>query len=403
MHGPLMKVIITGFFGFPNGMGATARALAYAQGLTRCRAEVQVICVKPSESATGGALNPEVSGVYRGIPFLYTSGSTRVAKTRLGAAWLYFKGLIGLIQAVGRASRNDEKCTLLVFTDDSPSLLIVSWCAARLHGAKFVAEATEFPLIYRKPTARNRLIVWFNNRFAYPRLDGLIVISTYLEGYFRKMLGPRARILRIPIMVESDLWAREQLVQATQSFTIAYCGNLDHLGEVDDLIRAFLNVRQDKKPLRLLLIGGGSRLSALQHQAASLNSEGAIEFTGLLPRLKGLESLSSADLLILPRKSDTFSSAGFPTKLGEYLATGKPVIVSATGDIPLYLKDGENAYLVQPGDVKALTNRLQEAVTHYERALQVGQAGRRVAVEHFDVGVNCGRVISFLTELWEGV
>ena len=380
-------------------MGPTARAIAYARGLTKCGAEVQVVCVKPSETAMGKALNTEISGVYRGIPFQYTCGATRVAKSRIGAAWLYFKGLKGLVLAVGRVARADEKCVILAFTGDSSTLLIICRFAAWIFGGKLIVERSEFPLIHQQHTLRNRFIGWFNRRFLYPRLDGLIVISTHLEEYFRRLLGPGARILRIPIMVELDLWEHKIVRQVSPVFTITYSGNLDHVGEVDDLMKAFTDVNQHHRAARLLIIGGGSRLAALQQQARLMSMEGSIEFTGLLTRPKTREEINASDLLVLPRRAGTFSSYGFPTKLGEYLATGKPVIATSTGDIPLYLKDAESAYLIQPGDAEALSTRIEEVVTHYEIAIQIGQAGQRIAAQYFDIEPNCRRVISFINEL----
>jgi|GEM_PF-633103 len=397
-----MNIIITGLFGFPNGMGATSRALAYAKGLTLCGADVQVICIKPSEPASGEALNAQVSGIYRGISFQYACCATRVASSRIGAAWLYFKGLVGLIGAVAKLAHTDKRCTILALPGDSTVLLIVSRLAAWLHGAKLVVERNEFPLVYRKVSRINRFIGWFNNRFGYSRLDALIVISTHLEDYFRKILGPGESILRIPIMVEHNLWESSQLPSEADTFTITYCGNLDHEGEVDDLFRAYKGVSQLRRPIHLLIIGGGLRLSELKSIAQAVNPEGLIEFTGQLSREEIVEKLASSHLLVLPRRGGVFSSAGFPTKLGEYLATGKPVITTATGDIPLYLKDGESAYLIQPGDVQGLRDKIEEAIAHYDRALQIGQAGRCVAIEHFDIEVNCRKVVSLLTQLWGG-
>lgn len=397
-----MKIIITGFFGFPNGMGATSRALAYAQGFTLCGADVQVICIKPSEAASGKSLNTQVSGIYRGIFFQYACGTTRVASCRIGAAWFYFKGLLGLVRTIRKTAHIDERCAIMAFTGDLPMLFIFLRVAAWLHGAKLIVERNEFPLIYRKPTFKNRLIGWFNNRFGYSRLDILIVISTHLESYFRKMLGPEANILRIPIMVEHSLWKSSQLPSEAQDFIIIYCGNLDHAGEVDDLLRAYNGVSKIRRLVHLIIIGSGSRLSELKSVAQSFNPRGLIEFTGQLSRAKVIEKLASSHLLILPRKEGLFSSAGFPTKLGEYLATGKPVITTATGDIPLYLKDGESAYFIQPGDMQGLSDKIEHVITHYDHARQIGLAGQRIAVEHFDVEVNCRRVITLLAQLWEG-
>lgn len=391
-----MRIIITGFFGFPNGMAATNRAMAYAQGLRRCGADVQVVCAKPSEPATGKAWNEKASGIFHDIPFAYGSGTTRVARSRMGAAWLYLKSLYWLIRTIQIIAREQKRFAILAFPDDTASLPLILLLSSRLFGGKLLIERSEFPFVHAKQTPIIRLIRWLNQKWIYPRLDGLIVISTYLEEYYRRILGCRSNMVRIPIMVELDRWIQVTRNPEPHDFTIAYCGNLDHPGEVEDLISAFASVHRSQAKVKLLIIGDGKRKTGLQQITASQGTKGFIEFTGYLTREEVESRLSCCDLLVLPRRAGTFSSAGFPIKLGEYLATGKPVIVTATGDIPLYLKDGESAYLVQPGDVKALADRIQDVVAHYETALQVGRAGQRVAAKYFDIEPNCRRVFSFI-------
>jgi glycosyltransferase involved in cell wall biosynthesis len=397
-----MRIIIMGFFGFPNGMAATNRVMAYAQGLRRCGADVQVVCTKPSEPATGKAWNEKVSGIFHDIPFTYGSGTTRIARSRLGAAWLYLKSLWWLIGTIRKIAREQKRFAILAFPGDNASLPLFLLLSSRLFGGKLLIERSEFPFVHTKQTPISRLMRWLNLRWIYPRLDGLIVISTYLEEYYRRILGCRSNIVRIPIMVELDRWKQVIRNPEPRDFTIAYCGNLDELGEVDDLISAFAFVHRSQAKVKLLIIGDGKRKTELQQMNVSQKTMGFIEFTGYITREEVESRLSSCDLLVLPERAGTSSSAAFPTKLGEYLATGKPVIVTATGDIPLYLKDGESAYLVQPGDVKALADRIQEVVTHYETALQIGKAGQRVAAQYFDIEPNCRRAISFINELWAG-
>ena len=64
-------------------------------------------------------------------------------------------------------------------------------------------------------------------------------------------------------------------------------------------------------------------------------------------KLAGL--LEKADYGIIIRPDRRSSHAGFPTKLVEYMSAGLPVIGNITGDIGLYLKDGENGYIVDTG------------------------------------------------------
>ena len=49
-------------------------------------------------------------------------------------------------------------------------------------------------------------------------------------------------------------------------------------------------------------------------------------------------------MLVLARPDNIQAKGGFPTKLGEYLATGNPVVVTKVGEIPNYLIDGVNAF-----------------------------------------------------------
>jgi glycosyltransferase involved in cell wall biosynthesis len=70
--------------------------------------------------------------------------------------------------------------------------------------------------------------------------------------------------------------------------------------------------------------------------------------------------------------------------LGEYLASGRPVVITRTGDIGRYLTDGADSRLVPPDDVDALTGALRDVLAHPEAARALGEAGRRVALANFD-------------------
>jgi glycosyltransferase involved in cell wall biosynthesis len=124
-----------------------------------------------------------------------------------------------------------------------------------------------------------------------------------------------------------------------------------------------------------------------------------VEFTGSVGRLEIPGLLREAAAFALPRASGIFSTAGFPTKLGEYLAMGKPVVVTATGDIPLYLRDGVDAYLVPPDDTHAFAARLAEVFADPSAAREVGERGRETARREFDIVSQCRRLADFMEEV----
>jgi len=105
--------------------------------------------------------------------------------------------------------------------------------------------------------------------------------------------------------------------------------------------------------------------------------------------------LCGAKVLALARPSSLQSTGGFPTKLGEYLATGKPVVVTKVADIPRYLEDGENAYLVEPDDNSAFAEKLGFVLSHYEDALQTAQKGKELTNTVFNYKIQSRRIQDF--------
>jgi len=100
----------------------------------------------------------------------------------------------------------------------------------------------------------------------------------------------------------------------------------------------------------------------------------------------------------LARPNNIQAENAFPTKLGEYLASSTPVVVTAVGEIPNYLKDGKSAFIAKPGDSENFANKIEEALSDYENALQVGINGRRVAETHFNNKIQTVKIIKFIQE-----
>jgi glycosyltransferase involved in cell wall biosynthesis len=93
------------------------------------------------------------------------------------------------------------------------------------------------------------------------------------------------------------------------------------------------------------------------------------------------------------------SQASFPSKLIEYLATAKPVITVDVGEIRDYLNDGINAFIVEPGNSRALAEKIDLVLSEYERALNVGQSGRQLTSTVFNYNYQSKRILDFIETL----
>jgi glycosyltransferase involved in cell wall biosynthesis len=126
-----------------------------------------------------------------------------------------------------------------------------------------------------------------------------------------------------------------------------------------------------------------------------------VRFVGLVPRADLPATLQRAGILILPRAADASSAAGLPNKLGEYLASGRPVVTTKVGDVPRYLKYGESAILVDPDDEASFAEHLVYLATHPAEAKAIGINGRLAAKEHFDTTVNSQKLLAAFEAAWK--
>jgi len=103
------------------------------------------------------------------------------------------------------------------------------------------------------------------------------------------------------------------------------------------------------------------------------------KFTGFVP-YEDLKALYSAcDIFVLPSFEE-----GQPIALLEAMASGKPLIGSKVGGIPMQIKEGWNGFLVEPGNVKQLTEKLRYLVENEGERKRMGRNSRRLAEEEFD-------------------
>jgi glycosyltransferase involved in cell wall biosynthesis len=109
---------------------------------------------------------------------------------------------------------------------------------------------------------------------------------------------------------------------------LMYLGNLDPGRGVDTLIAAMPAVLQVAPNARLVLIGTGSQLTALKSQAHALEVQEAVNFLGWVPHRSAQSYLAHSDICVIPHDSTESNNTTISNKLFDYMAAGKPVVVS---------------------------------------------------------------------------
>ena len=387
----MIVIVAEPYIGFPNGTAATSRVAAYARGLAAAGEDVHVIMLGPSELQASTAVNTEVTGVFRGVPFEYTSVSTIKSPHLITRKW---RIMTSLRRARRRIRELDERSgvdAVLLYGSATRTGAFFDR-VARSVGALYVLSLVEMPY-HGLPAgpSRDARQVHHGETFLR-RFDVIVAISTYLAGYARTHARPSAEVIVVPILVDSDDYRTDQ-PPAHDPRLMVYVGMLNEAKDgVATLMRAFAEVSPDFPDVVLRLVGDSddervSNVPEFRRIAEDLGIADRVLFTGQVRREDVPRHLRDASVLVLARPASQQADAGFPTKLGEFLASGRPVVVTATSDIAAYLTDGRSAFLVPPGDVGALAAGMRRSLSDPEGSAVVGACGRQVAERSFDYRV----------------
>lgn len=154
------------------------------------------------------------------------------------------------------------------------------------------------------------------------------------------------------------------------------------------LIKSFKQIVEYFPNTKLIIVGDGELLPQLIEEAASLNLEKNIIFTGYRTDLG--EILSVFDIVVHP--SIDFGGESFPIVLLMSLAAGKPVIASDVGDISYQVKNGINGYLVSPGSIDELTLKISELIKNKDLRLIMGANSRNIYNESFTLPIMISKI-----------
>lgn len=130
---------------------------------------------------------------------------------------------------------------------------------------------------------------------------------------------------------------------------VLYSGNMGRKQGLGQLIQTARILEEDEDIL-IVLCGEGAARHELEVQAQDLHN---IKFLPLQPTERLNELLNMADIHVLPQRSDA-ADLVMPSKLTGMLASGKPVITTASPDTELALELGKVIRITPPGDAFAL-------------------------------------------------
>lgn len=260
---------------------------------------------------------------------------------------------------------------------------------------KIIHEVNEFPNLMLD----EKLYKIYLNKIV-SQIDIIFLMTNSLFEFYKKTKNSETKLFLIPMTVDSTRFRKSKPIFKNKQFTITYVGLMNNKKDgVDILIKAFSIVNKKYPNTKLKLIGPKKPVQDYLQQLKIIknkNLEDKVEYLGEISRNKVPNLLLESDCLALARPKSIQAQYGFPTKLGEYLMTGKPVVVTSVGDITYYLKDNYNAFIAEPDNVQDFANKIINVINDKENAKKVGKNGKSIALSFFDSKKQSENIVKIL-------
>jgi len=376
-----MNIIAISNQSYPKGMAGTMRIRLFTDYLAKyTKVKVLVINKDNGINSKKGVYNKVLYDLFYNwkhfllIPFVYP--------------FLVFNYL------VKKKIRGDKN---ILFIYDGLSILSIQFAIiGKWLGYKVVTDVVEDYTLVLARTRMQKLKLYFHSKFIvfYPKIiDGAIVISKYLEEKYIKLMESD-KVIHVPISAKNIVDKFKQDKRSNQ-ISFLYAGSYGQKDGVENLIDAFGSIHKEFSKTSLLLVG---RLS--QNIIKLAENHKGIKIIGFLPDEEFYKFITvNADVLCMNRTSSLYANAGFPFKLGEYLATGNAVMSSEVSNISDYLENKKDILFYQPSNQKALINAMKLLITDSNLREEIGKNGYLKCVEYFNPETNGKKVLDFLVKI----
>jgi len=224
-------------------------------------------------------------------------------------------------------------------------------------------------------------------RFFYGRCRMIVGISEGFKQYLVGLGVRPERVAMIPNGVQVEMFAGvegnrefQRAYQLEGKFVVGYTGNIGLAQGMDTLLGAAAVLRGS--PVTFLLVGEGTDKLRIMERAAQRGLRNVKFVDGVLrEQVPSILALCDAFLLILRR--DPLFKITIPSKLYEYMASGKPILCSVGGEAAGLVAVCRCGLRVAPSDAAALVEAIQHLMRDPALCRKLGEMGVDSAQKHF--------------------
>ncbi len=312
----------------------------------------------------------------------------------------------GLNQAI--ADFKKMLLTFKVFRDKKYDLIFVRNNTIDGLVGTYIKKRYRIPLVYElsvpleieaegyKIEGRKPLFLWYTMakvkawlKIYTMRKADLILTTTrwFEEGLAEKGISS-SKLMPSPSGVDIESFAAKEGKDIREQYhlgdskVLIYLGVMAKMRKLELLIQAFLKVKEERKNVKLLMVGVGTGKEDLERLAAELGVRDDVIFTGQVPQAEVPDFIAAADIGVSPVPPFPFYKVSSPIKVLEYMAMAKPVVANEEIFGHKEALDESGGGILVPFTPEAIASAIIELLDNADKAQEMGRRGRGWVVKN---------------------
>ncbi len=390
-------IVFLGQNGFPCGYAEIQKLRLLAKSLLYAGCKVTVINRLWILGQCPEGFEPEVSGTFEDIDYIFACGTPHRPLTFLKRNLRRVLSIIKEILALRKLNRK-MKIGGAIISIGSFWEVIYYRIISLLFSFPIVLSITElFTAIYPIKNPLIRLNALLLDRYAFRFVHGSMPINEFFVENIKKY-SSRKPLLKVPVLVDFSRY--DGIIRKPDEKYLLFCGSLAYLEVIFFILRAFDGCHTVGETFLYLVVNGPSYLfSELEHAISQVNKKQFVKVFSKLSDAELSHMYVNSYALLIPLRPTVQDRARFPHKIGEYCASGRPIVTTNYGEIQSYFTNSQTAMIASEFNESVYATIMDEILSNPKLADEVGINGKYVAQKEFDYKLYGERIKQFIQSL----
>src|SRR6185437_6823792 len=341
--------------------------------------------------------NLTAQGNFEGINYNYTSGSPFRHDKFMTRNLFKIKGRINEFRLILKLKRK-HKLDYAILSTHRFSEIVFYTTLAKIFGFKTILNHVEFYSGVKFKWSQKQK--WINDKlydnYAPKLIDISLPISEFIINHLKKV-APQKKYYKVPILAEFEKYDGTKVMQ--EPFYFLFSGAAAYTEILQFIINSFNTLETYDIYLYLAIKGNDEELNKILEYIDKNPQKEKIKVLSTLNEKQLYHYYKNAKALLIPLRPTIQDAARFPHKIGEYLASGNPVISTNYGEIKYYFKDQDTMLIAETYDIKEFADKMNYVIKNREEAENIGKKGKEFAFKNFKYELFGKKITNFLNSI----